>query len=42
MRQLGNAVPVMLAQRIASSVAESLALAGLKRIAKQKRTIKGQ
>jgi len=37
MRQLGNAVPVMLAQRIASSVAESLALAGLKRIAKQKK-----
>ncbi len=42
MRQLGNAVPVMLAQRIASCVAERLALAGLKRIGKLKRTTKGQ
>lgn len=34
MRQLGNAVPVLLAQRVASSVAEQLALAELKAIAK--------
>jgi DNA (cytosine-5)-methyltransferase 1 len=34
MRQLGNAVPVLLAQRVASSVAEQLALAELKSIAK--------
>ena len=33
MRQLGNAVPVVLAQRVASSVAEQLALAELKRVA---------
>jgi DNA (cytosine-5)-methyltransferase 1 len=34
MRQLGNAVPVLLAQRVASSVAEQLALAELRTIAK--------
>jgi DNA (cytosine-5)-methyltransferase 1 len=34
MRQLGNAVPVMLAQCVASSVAEKLAIAGFKRIGK--------
>ncbi|MCZ8222066.1 MAG: DNA cytosine methyltransferase [Acidovorax sp.] len=33
MRQLGNAVPVVLAQRVASSVGEQLALAELKRVA---------
>ncbi|WP_394063818.1 DNA cytosine methyltransferase [Alcaligenes sp. WGS1538] len=34
MRQLGNAVPVLLAQRVASSVAEQLALAELRAIGK--------
>lgn len=34
MRQLGNAVPVLLAQRVASSVAEKLALAELTRLGK--------
>ncbi|WP_166358909.1 DNA cytosine methyltransferase [Pseudomonas akapageensis] len=33
MRQLGNAVPVMLGQRVASSVAEKLAIAELSRLA---------
>ena len=32
MRQLGNAVPVLLAQKVASSVAEHLALAEVRRI----------
>lgn len=35
MRQLGNAVPVLLAQQIAMSVAERLAVVGLDRIAAQ-------
>lgn len=34
MRQLGNAVPVVLAQRVATSVAEKLAVAELTRLAK--------
>ena len=34
MRQLGNAVPVVLAQRVATSVAEQLVLAELNRFAK--------
>ncbi|KPA87822.1 site-specific DNA methylase [Pseudomonas asplenii] len=34
MRQLGNAVPVLLAQRVASSVAEKLAIAGLSKLKK--------
>lgn len=34
MRQLGNAVPVLLAQRVASSVAEKLAVAELSRLKK--------
>jgi DNA (cytosine-5)-methyltransferase 1 len=34
MRQLGNAVPVLLAQRVASSVAEKLAIAEIIRIQK--------
>lgn len=34
MRQLGNAVPVVLAKRVASSVAEQLALAELKKLEK--------
>jgi DNA (cytosine-5)-methyltransferase 1 len=34
MRQLGNAVPVVLAQRVATSIAEQLALAELARLAK--------
>ncbi|KIH82670.1 DNA cytosine methyltransferase [Pseudomonas batumici] len=40
MRQLGNAVPVVLAQRVASSVAEQLALAELTRLAKIEQGIK--
>jgi len=36
MRQLGNAVPVLLAQRVASSVAEKLAVAELNRLYKMK------
>lgn len=35
MRQLGNAVPVLLAQRVASSVAEKLAMAELERLKKE-------
>ncbi|NKQ12139.1 DNA (cytosine-5-)-methyltransferase [Stutzerimonas zhaodongensis] len=35
MRQLGNAVPVLLAQRVASSVAEKLAMAELSKLKKQ-------
>ncbi|WP_313379602.1 DNA cytosine methyltransferase [Achromobacter insolitus] len=42
MRQLGNAVPVMLAQRVAASVAEELALAGLRFIGKQEKSNKGR
>jgi len=34
MRQLGNAVPVLLAQHVASSVAEKLAIAEIIRIQK--------
>ncbi len=34
MRQLGNAVPVLLAQQVASSVAEKLAVAEILRIQK--------
>ena len=34
MRQLGNAVPVLLAQRVASSVAEKLAIAELGKLKK--------
>lgn len=37
MRQLGNAVPVLLAQRVASSVAERLALAELNAIEKRQK-----
>lgn len=40
MRQLGNAVPVVLAQRVAASVAEQLALAELTRLAKVEKSIK--
>ncbi|WP_082836352.1 DNA cytosine methyltransferase [Acidovorax sp. GW101-3H11] len=40
MRQLGNAVPVVLAQRVASSVAEQLALAELKRVASMVPSVK--
>ena len=40
MRQLGNAVPVVLAQRVATSVAEQLALAELARLAKIEHSIK--
>ena len=40
MRQLGNAVPVVLAQRVATSVAEQLALAELARLAKIEQGIK--
>ena len=40
MRQLGNAVPVVLAQRVATSVAEKLALAELTRLAKAAQGIK--
>jgi DNA (cytosine-5)-methyltransferase 1 len=36
MRQLGNAVPVLLAQRVASSIAEKLAIVELNRLAKEK------
>lgn len=36
MRQLGNAVPVMLAQAIAASVAEKLLEADLRAIAERK------
>ena len=38
MRQLGNAVPVLLAQRVASSVAEQLALAELRTIGKAQKS----
>lgn len=40
MRQLGNAVPVLLAQRVASSVAEKLALAELIKLEKMKKNEK--
>ena len=40
MRQLGNAVPVLLAQRVASSVAEQLALAELRAIEKTQKSNK--
>ncbi|WP_016832100.1 DNA cytosine methyltransferase [Herbaspirillum lusitanum] len=40
MRQLGNAVPVVLAQRVATSVAEQLALAELARLTKIEQSIK--
>lgn len=40
MRQLGNAVPVLLAQRVASSVAEQLALAELRTLEKTQRSNK--
>lgn len=38
MRQLGNAVPVMLAQRVASSVAECLAMAELETLLRSRKT----
>lgn len=37
MRQLGNAVPVLLAQKVAASVAEKLAEAEIKKISKQRK-----
>lgn len=40
MRQLGNAVPVLLAQRVASSVAEQLALAELRALEKTQKGTK--
>ncbi|KPX80765.1 hypothetical protein ALP66_200087 [Pseudomonas amygdali pv. photiniae] len=40
MRQLGNAVPVLLAQRVATSVAEKLAMAELKRLARSEQSVK--
>lgn len=40
MRQLGNAVPVLLGQRVAASVAEQLAIAGLSQIAKNEANTK--
>lgn len=40
MRQLGNAVPVLLAQRVASSVAEKLALAQLRALEKAQKSKK--
>ena len=40
MRQLGNAVPVLLAQRVASSVAEQLALAELRTIERTQKSNK--
>lgn len=40
MRQLGNAVPVLLAQRVASSVAEQLALAELRALEKTQKGVK--
>lgn len=42
MRQLGNAVPVLLAQRVASSVAERLAIAELSKLGKEVNIGKGR